>query len=73
VITPLTDRCYVTLTVALRLFLGGAHTGKIETIKDLVRGLGLPCYVFNCSDQMNYQTMGDNLQVVDPGWCLGLF
>jgi len=59
VITPLTDRCYVTLTVALRLFLGGAHTGKIETIKDLVRGLGLPCYVFNCSDLMNYQTMGD--------------
>jgi dynein heavy chain len=25
----------------------------------LSRGLGLPCYVFNCSDQMNYQTMGD--------------
>ncbi|CAN0347991.1 unnamed protein product, partial [Laminaria digitata] len=30
-----------------------------RAVQDLARGLGLPCYVFNCSDQMNYRTMAD--------------
>ncbi|KAL8759989.1 MAG: hypothetical protein Q9199_000365 [Rusavskia elegans] len=61
--TPLTDRCFLTLTQAMAQRLGGspygpAGTGKTESVKALGLQLGRFTLVFNCDDTFDFQAMG---------------
>eukprot|EP01062_Namystynia_karyoxenos_P045109 TRINITY_DN3342_c0_g5_i1.p1 TRINITY_DN3342_c0_g5~~TRINITY_DN3342_c0_g5_i1.p1 ORF type:complete len:4328 (+),score=2117.78 TRINITY_DN3342_c0_g5_i1:233-13216(+) len=61
--TPLTDKCYLTLTQGMHLGYGGnpygpAGTGKTESVKALGNALGRQVLVFNCDEGIDFKSMG---------------
>ena len=61
--TPLTDKCYLTLTQAMFMGYGGnpygpAGTGKTESVKALGGAFGRQVLVFNCDEGIDSKSMG---------------
>lgn len=61
--TPLTDKCYLTLTQGMHLGYGGnpygpAGTGKTESVKALGSALGRFVIVQNCDEGIDFKSMG---------------
>jgi dynein heavy chain len=76
VMTPLTDRAYMSMMTAMRLGIGSAPsgpagTGKTETVKDLARMCWQYCCIVSCSDQFDYLNCANILRgVASSGvWC----
>jgi len=62
VITPLTDRCYLALTMAMHMHRGGnlrgsTNVGKTETIKDLGKHLAQYVIVVNCFKNLDHKSI----------------
>jgi hypothetical protein len=62
--TALTDKCFLAMTQGAMLLglggspIGGAGTGKTETVKALGAALGRHVIVFNCDESIDFSVMG---------------
>ncbi|XP_050548553.1 dynein axonemal heavy chain 10-like isoform X2 [Daktulosphaira vitifoliae] len=77
-ITPLTNRIYLTFTQALKMNVGGAlignsGTGKLQTILTMSKLFGQLCKVITCSDQLNHEIFEQFLIGICKSKVWGLF
>ena len=61
--TPLTDKCYLTITQGIKRWYGGnpygsAGTDKTESVKALGQAFGRQVLVFNCDEGIDFKSMG---------------
>ncbi|GFR02732.1 dynein heavy chain 2, axonemal, partial [Trichonephila clavata] len=78
VITPLTDRCFLSFTTALYLNQGATlngfrSSGKTETLKDLSVNLGKYILVINCSESLDQRSSARMLTGLAQIGAWGLF
>ncbi|XP_053397319.1 dynein axonemal heavy chain 5-like isoform X6 [Mercenaria mercenaria] len=75
-LTPVTERCFLTMSQALQRYQGSAVTGpvgagKTETVKGLANVLGQFLGVFQCSEQTDPTSLAKIIQgtAMDGCWC----
>ncbi|XP_060567478.1 dynein axonemal heavy chain 5-like [Ruditapes philippinarum] len=75
-LTPVTERCFLTMSQALQRYQGSAVTGpvgagKTETVKGLANILGQFLGVFQCSEQTDPTSLAKIIQgtAMDGCWC----
>ncbi|KAG5177169.1 hydrolytic ATP binding site of dynein motor region D1-domain-containing protein [Tribonema minus] len=77
-LTPLTDRCFLSLCMALKHQYGGAISGPVgcgkkQMAQELARMFGVPCFLLPCSPATDVGFLLDNLRGLVQSGAWGLW
>jgi len=78
VLTPVTERCFLTLIQSGRLLKGAlvcgrSHSGKTLTVRAFAQYLGKFIHVLSCTSQTHFTSIASTLQGLAQGGLWGLF